>query len=199
VIVAERVRQHGIFQFGTPTGLRLKVALLLTPGVVVTNVPFLGGETQTGLGPGTSVRHVALVLVPAAHNATLYAMEYAKTLAVDEIHALHVALDPEKSEEHAAAWEELGTGVPLELVGSPHRRLAAPVRRYIHRLRAEQPTLVTVLIPEFVVPKWWQRLLHNQNAFDLKWSLIPEPDVVVTSVPYHLEERSTKEERSVNA
>jgi len=187
VIVAERVRQHGVFSFGTPTGLRLKLALLLTPGVVVTNVPYISEGAQSNLGPDGSVRHVALALVPAAHNASLYAIEYAKTLAVDEIHALHVTLDPEKSEEHVAQWNELDTGVPLELVESPHRRLAAPVRAYIRALRQQQPTLVTVLIPEFVVGKWWQRFLHNQNAFDLKWSLIPEPDVVVTSVPYHLE------------
>jgi hypothetical protein len=195
VIVAERVRQHGVFNFGTTTGLRLKIALLLTPGVVVTNVPFISGGAQSNLGAVGSMRHVALVMVPAAHNASLHAIEYAKTLSVDEIHALHVALDPEKSEEHVVAWNELGTGFPLELVESPHRRLAAPVREYIRALRQQQPTLVTVLIPEFVVPKWWQRFLHNQNAFDLKWSLIPEPDVVVTSVPYHLEDVASKDAR----
>lgn len=199
VLVAERVRQHGVFTFGTPTGLRLKLALLLTPGVVVTNVPYLHGDVQTVLGLGTSVRHVAIVLVPAAHNAALHAVEYAKTLSVDEIHAVHVVLDPEKSEEHATKWSDLGTGVDLELVDSPHRRLAAPVREYIRGLREAQPTLVTVIIPEFVVSKWWQRFLHNQNAFDLKWSLIPEPDVVVTSVPYHLEDTSHRKDRTVKA
>jgi hypothetical protein len=44
-----------------------------------------------------------------------------------------------------------------------------------------------VILAEFVVSKWWHRLLHNQNAFDVKWIFLPEPDVVVTSVPYHLE------------
>ncbi len=199
VIVAERVRQRGIFNFGTPTGLRLKIALLLTPGVVVTNVPFLGTGSQTALSAESSPRHVVCVLVPAAHNASLHAVEYAKTLAADEVHALHVALDPEKSEEHAVAWNELNTGVPLELLDSPHRRLAAPVRQYIRELRAERPTLVTVVIPEFVVSKWWQRFLHNQNAFDLKWSLIPEPDVVVTSVPYHLVDSTKSVPRRLEA
>ena len=35
--------------------------------------------------------------------------------------------------------------------------------------------------------KFLHRFLHNQNAFDLKRVFLAEPDVIVTSVPYHLE------------
>jgi hypothetical protein len=33
---------------------------------------------------------------------------------------------------------------------------------------------------------WWQTLLHNQSALFFKRILLFEPDVVVTSVPFHL-------------
>jgi hypothetical protein len=33
---------------------------------------------------------------------------------------------------------------------------------------------------------WWQSLLHNQSALFFKRMLLFEPDVVVTSVPFHL-------------
>jgi hypothetical protein len=46
--------------------------------------------------------------------------------------------------------------------------------------------IVTVLIPESVVRKWWQQLLHNQTALFLKGKLLFREGVVVTSVPYHL-------------
>src|SRR5439155_15471598 len=98
-------------------------------GVVVTNVPYIEDVEQMALGPNVHVRHVAVVLIPAAHNATLHALEYAKTLSVDEIHAVHVVLDPEKSEQHREQWRELGAVVPLELVDSPHRRLSATIRQ----------------------------------------------------------------------
>jgi amino acid transporter len=187
VIVSERVKRGLLFTLGTRTGLVLKTALLLTPGVVVTNVPFIEGEShQSALGLG-AIRHVVVVLVPAAHNATLHAVEYAKALSADEIHAVHVVLDPEMTDSHLEHWERLGTGLPLELVESPFRRLGATARDYVRPFSMEPDTIVTVVIPEFVVRKWWQRFLHNQNAFDLKWVFLAEPNVIVTSVPYHLD------------
>ena len=47
-------------------------------------------------------------------------------------------------------------------------------------------TFVTLVIPEFVVRKWWHRLLHNQTALTLKGTFLFEPSVVVSAVPYRL-------------
>lgn len=186
VIVSERVRK-GAFTLGTRTGLLLKLSLLFTPDVVVTNVPYLENAPQTALDRGEGVRHVVIVLVPAAHNATLHALQYAQTLSSDEIHAVHVVLDPEASDRHQQEWETLRTGLPLEMVDSPYRRLGGPVLEYVRSFTDDGNTIVTLVLAEFVVSKWWQRLLHNQNAFELKWMFLPEADVIVTSVPYHLE------------
>jgi hypothetical protein len=46
--------------------------------------------------------------------------------------------------------------------------------------------VVTVFIPEYVVGKWWEQLLHNQSALRLKARLLFEPGVMVTSVPWQL-------------
>ena len=45
---------------------------------------------------------------------------------------------------------------------------------------------MTVLIPEFVVRRWWEHILHNQTALLLKGRLLFREGVVVTSVPYHV-------------
>jgi hypothetical protein len=45
---------------------------------------------------------------------------------------------------------------------------------------------VTVFIPEYVVGRWWEQLLHNQSALRLKARLLFEPGVMVTSVPWQL-------------
>ena len=186
VIVSERVRQ-GPVMVGTRTGLRLKIALLFTPDVVVTNVPHIEKAGRNdALERGDSIRHVVVVTVPAAHNASLRAFEYAKTLSADEIHPVHVVLDPEMSDHHEAEWEALDTGHPLELVDSPYRDLSESLGEYVRRYTADGNTIVTIVLAEFVVGKWWHHFLHNQNAFEVKWRFLPEPDVIVTSVPYHL-------------
>jgi hypothetical protein len=187
VIVAERIRP-GPLMLGTRTGLLLKLSLLFTPDVVVTNVPYIEGEEhmQDALDTGRPIRHVVVLTVSAAHNATLRGLEYAKTLDADEIRCVHVVLDPEMSDHHEAEWEAMDTGYPLEFIESPFRELAGPLRDYVRPMAQGGETIVTVLVPEFVVNKMWHRVLHNQNAFDLKRMFLSEPDVIVTSVPYHL-------------
>jgi len=43
-----------------------------------------------------------------------------------------------------------------------------------------------VIVPEFVPRHLWQHLLHNQHALLIKGALLFKPNVVVTSVPFHL-------------
>jgi amino acid transporter len=186
VIVSERV-EPGIVRLGSRTALLLKLSLLFTPDVVVTNVPFITETNlQESLDTGQVIRHVVIVLVPAAHNATLRAMQYAETLSADEVRAVHVALDPEMSQHHREEWDSLGTGRDLEIVECPFRDLSQSIRDYVRPIASDPNTIVTIVLPEFVVRKWWHHLLHNQNAFEIKRTLLPEPDVIVTSVPYHL-------------
>jgi hypothetical protein len=45
-----------------------------------------------------------------------------------------------------------------------------------------------VVIPEFVVGKWYEHLLHNQSALMLKAKLLFREGTVVTSVPYHVDQ-----------
>jgi hypothetical protein len=46
---------------------------------------------------------------------------------------------------------------------------------------------VTVFIPEYVVGRWWEHLLHNPSALRLKARLLFTPGVMVVSVPWQLQ------------
>ena len=46
--------------------------------------------------------------------------------------------------------------------------------------------LVAVYIPEYVVGRWWEHLLHNQSALRLKARLLFQRQVMVISVPWQL-------------
>ena len=45
---------------------------------------------------------------------------------------------------------------------------------------------MTVILPELVVERWWEQLLHNQSALALKARLLFRPRTIVISVPLHL-------------
>ena len=78
--------------------------------------------------------------------------------------------------------------IPLEIVEAPFRELTRPMLEEVRRYTERRDTLVIVILPEFVVNKWRHYLLHNQNALFVKRLLLFEPRVVLSSVPFVLQQ-----------
>jgi hypothetical protein len=130
----------------------------------------------------------AIVLVGKVHKPTMRALAYARVSRPSTIEALYVEFDPGESAALRQRWDELDIPVPLKIVSSPYRELVRPVVRYVKEVRKSSPRdVVTVYIPEYVVGRWWEQLLHNQTALRLKGRLLFMPGVMVTSVPYQLQ------------
>jgi len=148
-------------------------------------------QAALALTPGYRARrmnHTVVVLVGSVHRGVLEALAYASSLRPNRLLAVTVVSDPEEQERMLEKWRALGIEVPLDIVYSPYRELSRPVLQYIDELDAKRENdIVTVVIPEFVVRKWWEQLLHNQSALFLKGRLLFRKGTVVTSVPYHLD------------
>lgn len=133
--------------------------------------------------------HTVVVLVGRVHRATLAALTYAQSLAPDRIVAFSVAAEPDDARRVEEEWERFGIDVPLRVLSSPYRDLAGPVLAELDRLdREQEDDIITVVLPEFVLDKWYEQLLHNQSAFMLKARLLFRRNTVVVSVPYHIED-----------
>lgn len=132
-------------------------------------------------------RNHALVLVSKLHLPTLRALAYARATRPDSLEAITVSVDDVETRELVHKWEESDISVPLKVIASPYREITRPVLDYVKRVSKESPrTVVTVFIPEYVVGRWWEQLLHNQSALRLKTRLLFMPGVMVTSVPWQL-------------
>ena len=92
-----------------------------------------------------------------------------------------------QTEQLRKDWDAWGGRVKLVVLPSPFRSLMEPLLEYIEQA-AEGKTndYVTVILPEFVPARWWQHLLHNQTSLLIKGALLFRPNIVVTSVPFHL-------------
>jgi hypothetical protein len=133
-------------------------------------------------------RHTAVVLVSGVHRGVIPAIQYALSLAPDNVTAVYVDMDPVATEKMKAKWEKWGSGIPLVVLSSPYRSLQRPLLQYIDELDAKyDDDVLTIILPEFVPSKWWQYALHNQTGLQLKAVLFFSRGKVVTSVPYHLE------------
>lgn len=169
--------------------LLLRAALQWERGVVVTDFPVRAqGGDETGRGAIQPSRTVAVVLVSAVHNASLRALEYARALRPSDLRVVSFNVEPTETERILADWSRLVDDVPIEAVDSPYREMTGPLLRYIRQIHAFNPdAVVSIIIPEFVVSKWWHQFLHNQSALAIKAALLFEPGVSVSSVPFHLE------------
>lgn len=190
VVIPELLSSASWFQFlRSRRALLLKGGLLFEPGVVVMDVPLLSDEPAPAdrqEPPSEVLRHVVLVPVSAVHDSSVRAVVYAKSLRPALLEALFLVTDPEEIPEVTEAWHERGMDIPLVLVEAPFREFEIPLLEEIRKHTARRDTVVTVVMPELIPAHWWENLLHNQTAFAFKRQLLFEPNVVVTSVPFHI-------------
>ena len=141
----------------------------------------------TDEAPVLPSRNHAVVLVSKVHMPTLRALAYAQATRPDTLTAVTVNVDDKDTRAIQAEWERRQVPVPLTVVDSPYREISRPIIDFVKSVRRGSPRdVVTVFVPEYVVGRWWENLLHNQSALRIKGRLLFEPGVMVTSVPWQL-------------
>jgi hypothetical protein len=172
------------------SALVLKARLLFTPDVAVMDVPLVPSEREDAdrrLGVEQDVvRNVVLVPVPGVHDGTVRAVSYARALDAVHTEALYFAADPDAVHDIAEEWWRVGGDVPLSIVEAPFRDLGPPLVAEVRRHTEREDTVVTVVLPELVVTRWWEHFLHGQTALFIKRLLLAEPRTIVVSVPYRV-------------
>jgi len=138
----------------------------------------------------------AIVLVSKIHKPTLRALAYARATRPSKLEAITVNVEPDETKALQDEWDRRDIPVPLKALDSPYREITRPVVDYVKSLRSGHPRdVVVVYIPEYVLGKWYEQVLHNQSALRLKGRLLFTPGVMVASVPWQLASSEGQEER----
>ncbi len=141
-------------------------------------------EDETPMLPS---RVHAIVLISKLHKPAMRAVAYARATRPTFLEAITVDVDPEDTETLRNEWARREIPVPLKVLSSPYREITRPVIDYVHSLRTGNPRdVVIVYIPEYVLGRWYEQVLHNQSALRLKARLLFTPGVMVASVPWQL-------------
>lgn len=107
-----------------------------------------------------------VVLMNNLNRSSIQALEYALHLSSD-VRVCAISVDPELID---ALRQKMGkfrlNDIPLDLVSSPYREIGNPLIGYLHQRDQKNPNQepTTVILPEFVVSKWWEQWLHNQTS-----------------------------------
>ncbi|GAC1400521.1 MAG: hypothetical protein NVS4B12_09530 [Ktedonobacteraceae bacterium] len=186
------------------TAIQLKASLLFRPGIIVTDIsPYKHATTSV---PGSvsafipthpkRVKHLFIVPIAGLDKVSKQSLAYARSVS-NFVVAVHVAIEQHDADNVRQQWEDWrkyltpSEKTELVVIESPYRSLERPLLNYVDTMQELYPDhAVNVLLPEFVVAHWWEYVLHNQTAFQLKWSLLFRKDIVVTNVPQQLPSRA---------
>jgi amino acid transporter len=169
------------------TGARLARDLAPNPRVRVTLVrdhsePHpVAGRSDARLFPRPI--HRVVVLVDRPDRAAMQAVRYALALGVEEVVAVHAAVDPDEQEQLISSWMNLRVPIALDLVECWDRDVARSVERYVVDLMAPD-TEVTVVLPRRDFARFTQRLLHDRTSRGIARALGRYEHVDVAVVPY---------------
>ncbi|WP_106820063.1 APC family permease [Janibacter massiliensis] len=137
----------------------------------------------------------AVVLVSKIHKPAIRALAYARATRPTTLEALTVSVDTAETRALQEEWDRRDIPVPLTVLDSPYREITNPVVTYVKQIRRDSPRdLVVVFVPQYVLGRWYEQLLHNQSALRLKTRLLFEPGVMISAVPWQLRSAEGQEE-----
>ena len=132
-------------------------------------------------------RNRVIVPIESLNKASIRALKYARTIS-DHVVAFNVSIDIESGENIKKNFALLHTDIPLQVQYSPYRKIVEPLLEYLEseEYSYKKGDMITVILPEFVVNKTWQRILHNDSGKHLSSQLLQYKHIVVARMPLHL-------------
>ena len=132
-----------------------------------------------------------IVLVKSIDRRLVRALRYARTLQADRIEAVYVDIDGDAA-GFRKRWDKAAFGIKLTVIDSPYREILGPIMEFIRAVpRPTNDHVVTVILPEYAPENFGDAMLHDQTSLFLKQQLFGEPGVILTDVPYHINEPCT--------
>ena len=134
-----------------------------------------------------ATENLVILTVPRVHRGIIQGLRYIESLSTN-CKAIHITLNEKTLPDLMRSWEQLETKVPLVVLPSPYRSLIDPLMDYIDEIQAKNPNLlVTVVVPEAVAVKWYQKLLSENVTQQIRNALAKRKNVVVANVRYFLD------------
>ncbi len=129
-------------------------------------------------------RSVVVILVDRIDLATARAIQYARSLAPDDLRAVHFNIDHLRAEALIERWRRLGLSrLSLDVIDCPDRRLTRASLELAAEL-ADGETEVSILLPRRSYGKAWRRFLHDQTADQIVDVVSQLSHVNATIVPF---------------
>jgi hypothetical protein len=164
----------------------LMFVLIRTHRLYVQEAHVLGeGAAEQAVVARPLPRHVAFVLVDGLDLATARAIQYARTLSVDQLKAVHFMLDSARAQRIQDRWTKLGLSrLPLEIIHCPDRRVDRAALELVAEAAADGRTEVSVLLPRRAYGFGLRRIFHDAVGERIATAISRLDHVNATIVPF---------------
>jgi amino acid transporter len=139
--------------------------------------------------PPTYARRTVYVFVDEFDLATVAALRYARSLRPTTLRAVHFVIDSAEAERLRQDWVRATTGVVLDFVDTPDRRIARAAAELVAAEAALPGVGVTVILPRRGYSPLLGRLLHDRTADRIAAVVSRIPHAAATIVPFDVRSR----------
>lgn len=135
-------------------------------------------------------RNRVIVPIESINKASIRALRYAATIS-DNVIAFNVSVDEEQAKKVAEKFKLLDSDIQLISKYSPFRRVVEPLLKFIDSTEYDyqKGDIITVILPQFVVRSWWNKILHNQTRVFIERELLKHyKHIVVSTMPLQMKD-----------
>ncbi|MEX1071028.1 MAG: APC family permease [Anaerolineales bacterium] len=133
-----------------------------------------------------------VIPISGVHRGTIEAVDFARSLT-ENLVAVYIEVEPDTGKAVKKKWKEWFPDIHLHIEPSPYRSIIAPLLDFLDRYDTEENDgqLAGVILPEFVAEGFWSNILHNQEAWLIKFALLYRRrkrgyQQIIVDVPFHL-------------
>lgn len=130
-----------------------------------------------------------IIPVQSINKSFIKALNYALFLP-GEKEVYHVSTDAAATQKLVEHYQQLGVDIPLVVENAPYRNVNEVLYEHVKAKHAAlaKHEMLTVVVPQFIIPKWWNSPLHNQTARLLKRKLVTFRNIALVTIPYIINE-----------
>lgn len=130
-----------------------------------------------------------IVPIESINKSSIRALRFAKTIS-DNVIAFCVSTDEESGKKVQERYGMLKNDIPLIIKYSPFRRVVDPLLKFIESTEYDykKGDMITVILPQFSVKRWWHKVLHNQTRVFVERELLKHKHIVVAVMPLQLKD-----------
>lgn len=177
-----------VFAIGVPLLIRLNRQYQME-AEVLEHISAGGPGPAKPATPPTYSRRTVYVFVDEFDLATLAGLRYARSLRPTSLRAVHFVIDTAQADRLRQDWVRANTGVVLDLVDCPDRRLARAAAEMV-QAEAQLPGVgVTAVLPRRSYTPLLGRLLHDRTADRMASVISQIPHAAATIVPFDVRSR----------